>query len=75
MKRQGPGRGRGEPENYPRRATQAAETARIRYKYRKLVVMAKSAPIPIPEAIRLVGPDCAYHLYRMRKRGVSAGAR
>ncbi|WP_459940163.1 hypothetical protein [Deferrisoma palaeochoriense] len=40
-----------------------AEETRLRYLYRALVVRGKLR-LP-PEAARaLVGPDCAYHLYR-----------
>jgi hypothetical protein len=31
-------------------------------RYRKLVLLGK-ARLPLAEARRLVGPDCAYHLY------------
>jgi len=40
-----------------------AEILRIGYKYRKIL---RSGIIKIPhkDAEKLIGPDCAYHLYR-----------
>lgn len=41
----------------------AAEEVRLRYLYRRLILRGRLR-LP-PEAARpLVGPDCAYHLYR-----------
>lgn len=40
-----------------------AEEARIRYLYRDLVLRGKIR-LPLDAAKRLIGPDCAYHLYR-----------
>jgi hypothetical protein len=42
--------------------TEAAEAQRILGRYRRLVLLGK-ARIPLAEARRLVGPDCAFHLY------------
>ena len=39
-----------------------AETRRILTRYRRLVLLGK-AHLPLETARRLVGPDCAYHLY------------
>ncbi|WP_461395799.1 hypothetical protein [Deferrisoma sp.] len=52
-----------------------AEETRLRYLYRALVVRGKLR-LP-PEAARaLVGPDCAYHLYRhLPARGPIPGPR
>ncbi len=38
-----------------------AEIARLKYKYRRLILERK-AFLPPEEAVKLVGPDCAYHL-------------
>jgi hypothetical protein len=38
------------------------EARRILARYRKLVLLGK-ARLPLAEARRLVGPDCAFHLY------------
>jgi hypothetical protein len=40
----------------------AAELMRLRYKYRRLI-MEGTIRLPIEGAARLMGPDCAYHLY------------
>ncbi|MEJ2696708.1 MAG: hypothetical protein P8013_08660 [Candidatus Sulfobium sp.] len=39
-----------------------AEEIRIRYLYRDLVLRNKIR-LPIEGAVKIVGPDCAYHLY------------
>lgn len=39
-----------------------AEIARLKYKYRRLILEGKTS-LPPEEAAKLVGPDCAYHLY------------
>jgi hypothetical protein len=39
-----------------------AELIRLRYKYRRLI-MEGAIRLPIEGASRLMGPDCAYHLY------------
>ncbi len=39
-----------------------SEEIRLRYLYRNLVLQGK-AKISLESAKRLVGPDCAYHLY------------
>lgn len=38
------------------------EARRILARYRRLVLLGK-ARLPLAEARRLVGPDCAFHLY------------
>jgi len=54
--------------------SERAEAARILARYRRLVLLGK-ARLPLDAARRLVGPDCAYHLYfrhaaaRPRRRG------
>jgi hypothetical protein len=62
------------------------EAQRITSRYRRLVLLGK-AKLPLETARRLVGPDCAYHLYfrhaaepssrrrsaRKRRRGRAAG--
>ena len=40
-----------------------AEEARIRYLYRQLILRGQLR-LPHHAAVKLVGPDCAYHLYR-----------
>jgi len=40
-----------------------AEELRLRYLYRDLVLRGRAA-LPRESAVKLVGPDCAYHLYR-----------
>jgi hypothetical protein len=40
-----------------------AEEARLRYLYRQLILRGKLR-LPRHAAVKLVGPDCAYHLYR-----------
>ena len=39
-----------------------AESIRIRYKYRRMILRGEMK-IPHEAAVKLVGPDCAYHLY------------
>lgn len=41
---------------------QKAELIRLKYKYRKLI-MKKKIKLPHKKASKLIGPDCAYHLY------------
>lgn len=38
------------------------EAQRIRGRYRRLVLLG-GARVPLEAALRLVGPDCAYHVY------------
>lgn len=52
---------------------EAAASARILAAYRKRVLLGKDL-LPFAEARRLVGPDCAYHLY-FRHRPVKAAGR
>ena len=42
--------------------TEDADVQRILSQYKRLVLLGK-AKLPLAEARRLVGPDCAYHLY------------
>jgi hypothetical protein len=41
---------------------ETADVLRILDRYRRLVLLGK-ARLPLDAARRLVGPDCAYHLY------------
>ncbi len=51
-----------------------AEEIRVRYLYRNLILKEK-IKLPYKAAVKLVGPDCAYHLYsimnyeKTKKRG------
>jgi hypothetical protein len=38
------------------------EARRILDRYRRLILLGKAC-LPLEQARRLVGPDCAYHLY------------
>jgi len=53
-----------------------AEARRTLSLYRRLVLLGK-VRLPLAEARRLVGPDCAYHLYfrHARRRASRARAR
>jgi sulfur transfer protein SufE len=51
-----------------------AETRRILDRYRRLILLGKKR-LPLEEARRLVGPDCAYHLYFRHEQPASASAR
>jgi hypothetical protein len=46
------------------------EAQRIKSQYRRLVLLGK-ARLPLGAARTLVGPDCAYHLYFRRGRGLT----
>jgi hypothetical protein len=48
-----------------------AATLRILSQYKRLVLLG-NARLPFAEARRLVGPDCAYHLY-FRHASLAAG--
>ena len=39
-----------------------AEYLRLKYKYRRLILEGKLV-LPHEDAAKLLGPDCAYHLY------------
>ncbi len=39
-----------------------AEETRLRYLYRRLLLQ-RRITLPYEAAVRLIGPDCAYHLY------------
>lgn len=41
---------------------QKAEAIRIRYLYRSLILRRK-INVPFEAALKIIGPDCAYHLY------------
>ncbi|UCG39113.1 MAG: hypothetical protein JSV00_02450 [bacterium] len=45
-----------------------AETIRIRYLYRSLVLSGRIR-VPLRSARKLIGPDCAYHLYGLPSAG------
>ncbi len=42
--------------------TRKAESLRKKYRYRRLIMTGRLC-LPHPAARRLIGPDCAYHLY------------
>jgi hypothetical protein len=44
-------------------ASERAEILRKRYRYRRLILTRRIGLSPA-SAARLIGPDCAYHLYR-----------
>jgi hypothetical protein len=44
------------------------ESVRIRYKYRNLILR-KKINMPLQAAKKIIGPDCAYHLYSKIKTG------
>lgn len=50
--------------------TEKAEAIRKRYQYRRLVLRGQ-ADLPHQTAVRLIGPDCAYHLYTRNARSTS----
>jgi hypothetical protein len=52
--------------------SEGAEARRILDHYRRLVLLGKVL-LPLEVARRLVGPDCAYHLYFRHARGRRAG--
>ena len=62
------------PLNSVKIMTQESEEIRLRYLYRNLILQGK-ARISLDSARRLVGPDCAFHLYKIvdlkknRKKG------
>jgi hypothetical protein len=41
---------------------EAVEAARILARYKRLILLG-AARLPLEQARRIVGPDCAYHLY------------
>jgi hypothetical protein len=56
------GLSRGGPPGDDARMSERLETLRILGRYRRMVLLGK-ARLPFEQARRLVGPDCAYHLY------------
>jgi len=44
------------------------EEIRLRYLYRRLILRGQ-AVVPLEAAKRLVGPDCAFHLYGSAREG------
>ncbi|MBF0592874.1 MAG: hypothetical protein HQL02_12380 [Nitrospirae bacterium] len=42
--------------------TDKGRQIRLKYLYRKMIISGK-ARLPYAAAVKLVGPDCAYHLY------------
>jgi hypothetical protein len=42
--------------------SEKADLIRLKYKYRRLIMTGKMK-LPPGKAARLIGPDCAYHLY------------
>lgn len=50
--------------------TDTSEELRLRYRYRKLILDGKIS-LSLESAKKMIGPDCAYHLYsvaRLRKQ-------
>ena len=47
--------------------TNKAEAIRKRYQYRRLILRGQ-AELSHQAAVRLIGPDCAYHLYARNAR-------
>ena len=43
-------------------ASEQADLIRKRYRYRDLILSGR-LKLPHPDAAKLLGPDCAYHLY------------
>jgi len=41
---------------------EAVEAARVLARYKRLILLG-TARLPLEQARRIVGPDCAYHLY------------
>ncbi|MEZ4701648.1 MAG: hypothetical protein R2834_15020 [Rhodothermales bacterium] len=54
------GSGEASPED---ELSQRADVMRKRYQYRRLIMKHKMGLSPA-SAAKLIGPDCAYHLYR-----------
>jgi len=50
------------------------EEIRIRQRYRTLILQGK-LKVSLEAARRMVGPDCAYHLYSLVRRKKRAGRR
>jgi hypothetical protein len=51
-----------------------AEKIRIRYKYRRMILRGE-IKVPHEAAKKLIGPDCAYHLYGIYQgEGPSTGS-
>ena len=51
-----------------------AEILRKKYKYRRLILEGKLV-LPHEEAAKLLGPDCAYHLYSLKESSPSKAKR
>jgi hypothetical protein len=51
-----------------------AAVLRILSQYKRLVLLGKVA-LPLAEARRLIGPDCAFHLYGRNSRRAARRAR
>lgn len=50
------------PQQYQIMDNNSAEMIRLKYKYRELILK-KKINLPHKKASKLIGPDCAYHLY------------
>lgn len=48
------------------------EVIRLKYLYRKLIIRVKFH-LPLKDASKLVGPDCAYHLYSVENEDLRMG--
>jgi len=51
-------------ENFPDSLIDPARAAKLRYAYRNLIVKGRKR-LPLKDAKGIVGPDCAYHLYKL----------
>ena len=51
-------------EDLPDSVIDPAQAARLRYTYRNLIVKGRKK-LPLKVAKGIVGPDCAYHLYKL----------
>jgi hypothetical protein len=51
-----------------------AETRRILDGYRRLILLGK-VRLPLAQARRIVGPDCAYHLYFRHRKAAATRRR
>lgn len=54
--------------------SQKAELIRKQYQYRRLILTNK-VTLPRQAAARLIGPDCAYHLYRRHSGNAAKDAK
>jgi hypothetical protein len=53
---------------------EAVEAARVLARYKRLILLG-TARLPLEQARRIVGPDCAYHLYARGREPQRRGRR